>query len=259
MVARSACRSMGRSPPADRRTPLGRRAESDHNRDSAAERAASHGGASTSRCASSWRWPALPAPVAGVGRCGRSSHYRVRSAPPALLRARAGDGWELAVHHRPGEAAALREPVLLCHGLAANRYTFDFDPPYSLAHALCARGLRVLHGRVARDRGSRAGPPRGRSAGGTTRFDDHIELRRAGGAATWRSTGSGADGAFWVGALARRAHRVRVRAEAGRRAQLAGLRRARARRSSFEPDPFLRGARPRSARWRRGRSGCRSG
>lgn len=68
-------------------------------------------------------------------------HYRVQAEPPRRLHTWAADGWRLAIHHRPASERRFEEPVLLSHGLAANRYTFDFEPPYSLAHALAAEGF----------------------------------------------------------------------------------------------------------------------
>ena len=62
-------------------------------------------------------------------------YYRLRGPAPQLLRVRCEDGWALAVYARPAARRRYREPVLLCHGLAANRFTFDFEPPYSVAHA----------------------------------------------------------------------------------------------------------------------------
>lgn len=67
--------------------------------------------------------------------------YRLRTTPPERLEARCQDGWELTVHVRRATHRRFEEPVLLCHGLAANRCTFDFEPPYSLAHALADAGF----------------------------------------------------------------------------------------------------------------------
>lgn len=56
------------------------------------------------------------------------------------------DGWQLAVSHYRSAAhgpATRRHPVLLCHGLGANRLTFDADPRYSLAAWLVAQGFDV--------------------------------------------------------------------------------------------------------------------
>src|SRR5438046_475752 len=80
-----------------------------------------------------WAWVALVAWL-----------YRVRAQPAELLWAVASDGWRIAVHARPAAPRRFREPVLLCHGFAINRHTFDFDPPYSLAHALAEAGFECF-------------------------------------------------------------------------------------------------------------------
>ena len=67
--------------------------------------------------------------------------YRLRTTPPEPLRVRCRDGWELTVHLRRATHRRFEEPVLLCHGLAANRCTFDFEPPYSMAHFLAEAGF----------------------------------------------------------------------------------------------------------------------
>ncbi|WP_052518019.1 alpha/beta fold hydrolase [Archangium violaceum] len=67
--------------------------------------------------------------------------YRLRTSEPERLKVRCQDGWELTVHVRRAAHRRFEEPVLLCHGLAANRCTFDFEPPYSLAHALSEAGF----------------------------------------------------------------------------------------------------------------------
>jgi hypothetical protein len=62
--------------------------------------------------------------------------YRLTATPPRLVRARTADGWELALHHRAAPQRRYREPVVLAHGLGVNHRFMDFEPPYSLAHAL---------------------------------------------------------------------------------------------------------------------------
>ncbi|HSP78198.1 MAG TPA: alpha/beta fold hydrolase, partial [Myxococcaceae bacterium] len=87
--------------------------------------------------------------------------YRPRTPRPELLRARCRDGWELAVHLRRAPLRRFEEPVLLCHGLAANRCTFDFEPPYSLAHYLAEAGFDCFTVEW-RGVGQSRQPPRGR-------------------------------------------------------------------------------------------------
>ena len=56
------------------------------------------------------------------------------------------DGWRVALHrYRPAASApARRHPVILCHGLAANRVTFDLDAEVSLARRLAGIGFDVF-------------------------------------------------------------------------------------------------------------------
>lgn len=118
--------------------------------------------------------------------------YRVSGPPPTLVRVRTTDGWELALHHRAAPAKRYREPVVLAHGLGVNHRFMDFEPPYSLAHALndagfdtwsvdfrgTARSARWLRGHHA--------------------VDDHIQHDApAVVAAVCRA--SGAERALWVG------------------------------------------------------------
>jgi pimeloyl-ACP methyl ester carboxylesterase len=68
-------------------------------------------------------------------------YYRLRGERPMLLRVRCADGWSLAVHYRPAPVRKYEEPVVLCHGLAANHLNFDFQPPHSVAHFLAEAGF----------------------------------------------------------------------------------------------------------------------
>ncbi len=85
--------------------------------------------------------------------------YRLRAPPPERLRVRCQDGWELTVYARRAAQRRFEEPVLLCHGLAANRHTFDFEPPYSLAHFLAEAGFDCYSVEWRGVGGSRARPP----------------------------------------------------------------------------------------------------
>jgi pimeloyl-ACP methyl ester carboxylesterase len=50
------------------------------------------------------------------------------------------DGWRLALHHFPPRGERRRHPVLMVHGLGANRLNIDLDERYSLARAARSRG-----------------------------------------------------------------------------------------------------------------------
>jgi pimeloyl-ACP methyl ester carboxylesterase len=86
--------------------------------------------------------------------------YRLRTTGPERLKVRCQDGWELTVHVRRAAHRRFEEPVLLCHGLAANRCTFDFEPPYSLAHVLAEAGFDCFSVEW-RGIGASRSPPRG--------------------------------------------------------------------------------------------------
>ena len=54
-----------------------------------------------------------------------------------------GDGARVALHRYRGEVSTDRPPVVLCHGIAANRYNLDLDDEHSLARYLHAQGRDV--------------------------------------------------------------------------------------------------------------------
>ncbi|WP_426749453.1 alpha/beta fold hydrolase [Myxococcus sp. Y35] len=122
--------------------------------------------------------------------------YRPRTEQPQVLRARCEDGWELVVHARRAPVRRFEEPVLLCHGLAANRFTFDFEPPYSVAHYLAEAGFDCFSVEW-RGTGHSRQPPRGRRYTDFT-IDDHI--RQDGPALLELALKeTGAKRAFWLG------------------------------------------------------------
>jgi pimeloyl-ACP methyl ester carboxylesterase len=122
--------------------------------------------------------------------------YRVRVPAPVQLRARCADAWEIAIYHRPAQPRRFVEPLLLCHGLAANHFNFEFEPPYSLAHSLSAAGFECFTVELRGGRASRC-PPRGR---GRWSFcaDDYVSLDAPALIQTALRK-AGARGAFWIG------------------------------------------------------------
>ncbi len=70
--------------------------------------------------------------------------------------ARAADGWEVALGRRRPRSRPRRRPVVLCHGLGANRFTWDLDPARSFLRYLADHGFDVFclelrgHGRSQR-------------------------------------------------------------------------------------------------------------
>ncbi len=123
-------------------------------------------------------------------------HYRVRAEPPTLLKATCLDSWEIGVHYRAAAPRRFREPVLLCHGLAANHFNFDFEPPFSLAHALAERGFDCFSIDWRGTGASRRSPRQRCSADYSV--DDHIRLD-APALLDLALKKTGARQAFWVG------------------------------------------------------------
>ena len=121
--------------------------------------------------------------------------YRVRPDSDALLTATCSDGWRLAVARFRPAASSNRPPVILCHGLGANRLNLCLPGAHSLAGFLRARGHEVF---AVDLRGcgdsSKAPPHRAR----TWDFDDHV-LRDAPAALELVLRETGQPRAFWVG------------------------------------------------------------
>jgi pimeloyl-ACP methyl ester carboxylesterase len=91
--------------------------------------------------------------------------YRVPPRQDELRFADTRDGWRLAIARRAPRAAARWPPVLLCHGLSANRSSLDFGVErWSLSRALADAGFDCfavdLRGHGA-SRPARRGAPRG--------------------------------------------------------------------------------------------------
>ncbi|MCY0998002.1 alpha/beta fold hydrolase [Myxococcus sp. MISCRS1] len=122
--------------------------------------------------------------------------YRLRTPLPQAFKARCADGWEVAVHVRRAPVRRFEEPVLLCHGLAANRFTFDFEPPYSVAHYLAEAGFDCFSVEW-RGTGHSRLPPRGRRYTDFT-IDDHI-LQDGPALLELALKQTGAKRAFWLG------------------------------------------------------------
>lgn len=82
------------------------------------------------------------APLALAG-CAHLYGYPTDNAnPPSEVRwAKTDDGWLIPLYHYPPSATvAGRDPVVLCHGLGANRFNMDVSPSLSLARYLADHG-----------------------------------------------------------------------------------------------------------------------
>jgi pimeloyl-ACP methyl ester carboxylesterase len=123
------------------------------------------------------------------------AHYRLRSPRPERRWVPCPDGTRIAVHHRRPAVRRFLEPVLLCHGLAANHTNFDFDPPCSLAHAFAEAGFEVF---TVDWRG--AGDSRPARWGRRFAFDfDDLVDQDAPALLGHALAAAGAPQAFWVG------------------------------------------------------------
>ena len=110
--------------------------------------------------------------------------------PDELYRVPTDDGSAIALgRYHPRGPRRFEEPVILCHGLGANRFNMDFDERYSLSRYLARRGFEtwVLE---LRGRGL-AGPPQDAT------FDDQAEHDLRAAIRTVKSTGARA--VTWVG------------------------------------------------------------
>jgi pimeloyl-ACP methyl ester carboxylesterase len=111
--------------------------------------------------------------------------------PDSIHRAPTADGAHIALgRYLPRTQPRFAEPVILCHGLGANRYDLDFDERYSVARHLARRGFEawVLE---LRGRGHASAPAR-------TSFDAQAEHDVRTALETVLSI-SGAKKALWVG------------------------------------------------------------
>ena len=117
--------------------------------------------------------------------------YRIREAPGRRLRARASDGWEVAVFHRAPAVRRFQEPVVLAHGLGVTHRFMDFEPPWSLAHALNEAGFETYS---VDFRGTGRSARWGRGHG----VDEHIHLDVPAVLEAVRQQ-SGAAQVLWVG------------------------------------------------------------
>lgn len=125
-------------------------------------------------------------PAAVLGLQALQLHFR----PDELYRVPTDDGASIALgRYHPRERRRFAEPVLLCHGLGANRFNLDFDERYSVARYLARHGFETwvieLRGRGL------AGPPL------EATFDDQAQYDV--GAAVRTVLSTGAQRVNWVG------------------------------------------------------------
>ena len=102
-----------------------------------------------------------------------SRRYLERTGEDELLFAQTADGWRLALGHRRPRGPPRGPPVLLVHGIAANRLSLDFVlERWSLAARLAEAGFDCF----ALDLRGHGASRRGRGAPRVWSFDDHLRL-----------------------------------------------------------------------------------
>jgi predicted alpha/beta hydrolase len=143
-------------------------------------------------CVRPLRQRLLPARLLGAlsWAAAARAQLQLQYNPDELYRVPTDDGASISLgrYHARGRRR-FAEPVILCHGLGANRFNLDFDERYSVARYLAARGFEtwVLE---LRGRGL-AGPPIDAT------FDDQAEHDAA--AAIRTVLAAGARAVTWVG------------------------------------------------------------
>ena len=111
---------------------------------------------------------------------------------------RTGDACRIALYRYPADRKRHETPVLLCHGLAANRLNFDLGPAVSLARYLQENGFDVwsvdLRGRGNSGRGANGYT----HSGAPYSFDDYVRQDAVAAIRHIRSE-TGASQVHWIG------------------------------------------------------------
>ena len=107
------------------------------------------------------------------------------------------DGWHLAIHHYEPEHKTLRLPVLLVHGLGANRFNLDAPGRYSLARYLARSGADCFVAEL-RGAGESTRPNAKTNFGWDWNFDDYA-LRDLPAIVSTVLNRTGAPRLHWIG------------------------------------------------------------
>lgn len=120
---------------------------------------------------------------------------RLDFSPDELHWARTKDGWELPLgRYLPRGKRIAQEPVVLCHGLGANRFNLDLNETYSVARYLAAKGWETF---VVELRGTGLAKRWDNGARWRFDFDDYVEHDLPAILAKARELGGARP--FWVG------------------------------------------------------------
>ncbi len=111
---------------------------------------------------------------------------------------RSQDGWRIALYRYPAAPRRYETPVLLCHGLGANRFNFDLGHKASLARYLQREGFEVWSIDL-RGRGNSVRPPRGNGCPRNAPFFDDYVREDAPAAIRHVLGQTGASRVHWVG------------------------------------------------------------
>lgn len=107
------------------------------------------------------------------------------------------DGWHLAIHQYEPRFQTIEDPVLLVHGLGANRYNLDAPGRYSLAKYLARSGANCFVTEL-RGAGSSSRPSRDSNFAWDWTFDDYVSKDLPAVVATIKSRTSAAK-VHWIG------------------------------------------------------------
>ncbi len=126
-----------------------------------------------------------------------SRFFRLDRRADEIHRVETSDGWMLSLHRYRPARRRYREPILLCHGMGANRVNFDLAEDRSLARTLASRGFEVfsleLRGAGLSTRPARFGKHRA-----DYDFDTHLQKDVPAALAHVRAA-CGGEPVFWVG------------------------------------------------------------
>ncbi|MCX7944993.1 MAG: alpha/beta hydrolase [Deltaproteobacteria bacterium] len=124
-------------------------------------------------------------------------YFEIKWLPDEIHYIQSDDGFSLAVSRRIPKNRRFKEPIILCHGLGANRYNLDFNPEYSLARRFVQMGYDTYIAEM-RTVGLSSKPHLFSEARWNIYFDDIVKYDVPAIIHNARIK-SGADKVFWIG------------------------------------------------------------